>query len=116
MGASYVADAWNRRIQKFTSDLTFAAEWPVPSWESQDRLHKPYLAVAETGDLYATDPAMYRVLIYASDGAIKTSFGRFGTEDNRFGLPTGLATDPTSGDILVADGGNNRIMVFPTIP
>ena len=115
-GSIYVADAWNRRIQKFAPDMTFVAEWPVASWESQDRLHKPYLTVAGTGDVYASDPAMYRVLVYGSDGTLKTSFGRFGTEDNRFGMPNGLATDLAANEVLVADAGNSRIMVFSAIP
>ncbi len=115
-GSVYVADAWNRRIQKFSTDLSFVAEWPVNSWESQDRLHKPYLAVVGSGDVYASDPAMYRVLVYGSDGSIKTSFGRYGTEMDRFSLPTGLATDPTTNELVVADGGNSRVMVFPVIP
>jgi DNA-binding beta-propeller fold protein YncE len=115
-GSVYVADAWNRRIQKFAPDLSFVAEWPVASWESQDRLHKPYLTVTSSGDVYASDPAMYRVLVYGADGTLKTSFGRFGVEEDRFGLPNGLATDPLTNDVLVADGGNSRVMVFQAIP
>jgi uncharacterized protein (TIGR03663 family) len=115
-GSIYVADAWNRRIQKFAADLTFVAEWPVNSWESQDRLHKPYLTVTGSGDVYASDPAMYRVLVYGQDGSVKNSFGRYGTEMDRFSLPTGLATDPATNEVVVADGGNSRVMVFDAIP
>ncbi len=114
-GSVYVADAWNQRIQKFTPDLQFAAEWPVPSWESEQMFHKPYLAVAPNGDVYASDPAMYRVIVYNPAGEIKASFGNYGTEANRFALPIGLAVDGQNGALLLTDADNNRVMNFPLV-
>ncbi|NJN84163.1 MAG: hypothetical protein HC802_19055 [Caldilineaceae bacterium] len=35
---------------------------------------------------------------------------------DRFGLPNGLAFDPTSGALLVADAANNRVMAFQPLP
>lgn len=114
-GAVFVADAWNRRIQKFDATLAFVAEWPVPGWESKDIYHKPYLAVAPNGDVYASDPQFYRLFVYNQTGALKATFGRFGVETNRFGLPNGLAIDAAAGAVIVADADNNRVAAFSLV-
>ena len=114
-GSILVADAWNRRIQRFDPALNFVAEWPVPSWESKDLYHKPQIAVAAGGDVYATDPQFFRVFVFDRSGAPKASFGRFGQEMNRFGLPVGIAADSASNAVLVADSDNHRIMVMPFV-
>lgn len=115
-GSVFIADAWNRRIQKLTPDLVFVTEWPVPGWESQDIVAKPYLAVGSTGDVYATDPQLYRVLVYNAVGELKASFGNFGSDTNKFDLPTGIAIDPTTNEVVVADANNNRLMSFQPAP
>lgn len=115
-GSVYVADAWNRRIQKLDANLLPLAEWPVPSWGSQHLYYKPYLTVAGNGDVYATDPQNFRVLVYNSAGGIKASFGRFGAEMNRFGLPNGLAWNAENNMLMVADADNGRIMNFAALP
>ncbi len=115
-GSVYVADTWNRRIQKLSPTLEFIAEWPAPGWESQEIFNKPYLAVANNGDLYATDPQLYRVVVYAADGQLKASFGTFGTGANNFDLPTGIAIDPETDVVLVADANNNRVQAFQPVP
>ena len=74
------------------------------------------LAVDAAGQIYASDPAMFRVLVYDATGEIKASFGRFGTELDSFAMPNGLAFDPITNQILVADADNQRVMVFPTVP
>jgi predicted membrane-bound mannosyltransferase/DNA-binding beta-propeller fold protein YncE len=111
-GSIFVADAWNRRIQKLDPMLNAVAEWPVPGWESKDIQHKPYVAVTANGDVYATDPQFYRVFVYDRTGAIKGTFGRYGVEPNRFGMPNGIGADLTENTVAVADAGNNRVMVF----
>ncbi|MFN8494178.1 MAG: TIGR03663 family protein [Caldilineaceae bacterium] len=115
-GSIFVTDAWNRRIQKFTPDLKFVAEWPVPSWDNHDIYTKPYLAVASNGDVYVTDPQYYRVFVYNANGELKAAFGNFGTDANRFGLPNGIAIDLAANAVLVADANNNRVMAFAAIP
>ena len=115
-GSIYVADAWNRRIQKFDGNLGFLAEWPVPGWESKQIYDKPGLAVAANGDVYASDPQFYRIFVFDSGGTLKGSFGRFGSEANRLGLPNGLAADLPNSSILVADADNNRAMLFLQVP
>jgi sugar lactone lactonase YvrE len=115
-GSVFVADAWNRRIQKLDPNLQPLAEWPVPSWASQNLYHKPYLTVTGTGDVYATDPANFRVLVYNSAGGLKAAFGSYGAEMSRFGLPVGVGWDPKTQTVLVADSDNQRVLAFPALP
>jgi DNA-binding beta-propeller fold protein YncE len=115
-GSIYVADAWNRRIQKFDVNLQPLAEWPVHSWGSQHLYHKPYLTVAGNGDVYATDPENFRVLVYNSAGGIKATFGSYGAEMNRFGLPNGVAWNAQNNMLMVVDADNQRVMNFATLP
>ena len=115
-GSIFVADTWNHRIQKLTAALEFAGEWAVPGWESQDIVAKPYVAVTGNGDVYITDPALYRVLVYNQAGEIKASFGKFGTDPTKFDLPTGIAFDPTTNTVAVSDANNGRILTFQPVP
>ena len=62
--------------------------------------------------IYASDPQYAQVLIISADGVVRASFGRYGSELNRFAKPTGIAIDPLTGEILIADAENNRILVF----
>lgn len=114
-GNVYVADTWNQRIQKLSPNLEFLAEYPVPGWESQSLYHKPYVAVAPNGDVYASDPEYVRVYVYSSTGELRASFGNIGAAMNQFMLPTGLAIDTARNSVLVADADNNRVLEFPLI-
>ena len=111
-GLILVSDAWNRRIQVLTADLQPLTEWPMPTWESDQIWDKPYLAAGADGMIYASDPQYAQVLIISADGVVRASFGRYGSELNRFAKPTGIAIDPLTGEILIADAENNRILVF----
>lgn len=115
-GSIFVADNWNQRIQKLDPALTPLAEWAVPGWLSQDINDKPSVTVATNGDVYASDPESYRVLVFDPNGTLKGSFGAYGVELDRFARPLGLAIDPTVNQLLVADTDNSRVVVDPTLP
>lgn len=111
-GLILVSDAWNSRIQVLSSDLQALSEWPMPTWDSDKVWDKPYLAAANDGTVYATDPQFAQVFVISADGIVRASFGRYGSELNHFAKPNGIAIDPLSGEILVADADNNRILIF----
>ena len=111
-GNILVSDAWNRRIQVLSAELIPLYEWLMPTWESQDIWDKPFIAAAADGTVYATDPQFAQVFVISPGGVVQSSFGRYGEDLNRFAKPTGIAIDPLTGELLVADADNHRILVF----
>ena len=111
-GNVLVSDAWNRRIQVLSAELEPLSEWLMPTWESQEIWDKPYVAAATDGKVYATDPQFAQVFVISPGGFVQTSFGKYGTELNRFSKPNGIVVDPLTGELLVADADNSRILVF----
>jgi DNA-binding beta-propeller fold protein YncE len=128
-GTLFVADTWNRRIQKFDVSvdellsgsgegrdliINFVKEWPVEGWSSQSVVNKPFLAVDSAGAVYATDPEGFRVLAWDSEGQFKATFGLYGSDAQSFALPNGVAIGPDD-LVFVADADNHRVMVFPAV-
>jgi DNA-binding beta-propeller fold protein YncE len=115
----YVADTWNRRIQVFITGGVSLREWPIEGWDASadsdkaSLIHeeKPYLAVDADGYVYVTDPSSYRVLVFDSQGNYTLSFGKYGSEENAFLLPSGIDV-ADDGTIYVSDAAGGRIMVF----
>lgn len=66
-GELYVADVWNARIQVFDAVGQFLRLWEVPSWQRLGLNDKPFLAYVD-GRLWATDPALGRVLAFTPQG------------------------------------------------
>ena len=65
------------------------------------------IAEANSGDFLVTDSKLKRVIRLDNAGNPK---GEFGSED--FGRPTGIAVDPSTGRIYVADTDEHNIKVF----
>ena len=108
-GDIVVADAWNQRIQKLESDLSFAAEFKVPGWRDKGLFFKPYLSLDTEGRIFASDPEYSRILIYNAEGELETLLGR--PEDQaRLRNPNGVAWDSQAGVLLIADAHNNRVV------
>ncbi|MFO7631657.1 MAG: TIGR03663 family protein [Caldilinea sp.] len=114
-GAILVADAWNGRIQRFRPDLEYTGEFAVPGWAGREVFQKPYLTAAADGSIYATDPATALVMVFDRDGNVRAAFGGPGTDSSHLGQPNGIAADLANRVVVVTDGGNNRVMVFPEI-
>ncbi|MGH7742534.1 MAG: 6-bladed beta-propeller [Candidatus Eiseniibacteriota bacterium] len=102
-GVVYVAT--RSSIARFTSAGTTLPEWP-------DSNYPDGVAVDVTGNVFVvgTDPADL-VEKLASDGTLLTSWGSYGAGAGQFDTPTRAAVDP-SGNVYVADYGNNRIEIF----
>jgi uncharacterized protein (TIGR03663 family) len=111
----YVADTWNQRIQIFDPDSRFHRQWRVDAWWGDSVVNKPYLAVDGEGRVYATDPEGYRVLVFDSEGKLLAIFGKYGTDETSFDLPTGIEVDG-KGNVYVSDSNNQRIKKFAPIP
>jgi DNA-binding beta-propeller fold protein YncE len=109
-GSLHVADAANRRLQRFDAALAVTGEWPADSWSAADR---PYLAVTAAGAVYASDPAGGRVLAYAATGDLAGALAVADPPGRPRWRPAGLALDEGRGELLVADPAGARLVVLP---
>jgi tripartite motif-containing protein 71 len=117
-GRVYVSDNGNCRIQKFTSDGTFALKWGTPGIGDGQFYHPSGVAVDASGNVYVTDQDNHRIQVFTSGGAYLTQWGSYGTGNGQFNGPTGVAVGVSSNAVYVAEGGNARIQVFDatTVP
>ena len=118
-GLVYVADTWNQRVQVFELDQGSNSffptnEWEIVGWYGQSLDNKPYLRVDANNHVFVSDPEGYRILEFTTDGEFIRYWGNYGSSSDSFVLPTGIAIDPTTGNIWVADSGNHRFMRFQT--
>ena len=122
-GNIYVVDGNNYRVQEFpagsnssTSATTVAGGTPGPGL---DELSQPTsLLIDNSNNLYVLDQSGERVVMFPPG----SSAGTFGTviagnngggiAANQFFVPKGIFFDGT-GNLYVADQGNNRIQKFP---
>lgn len=104
-GAVFVVDK-NGRIQRFNADGEFEIFWKMP----ETKKGKPVgLSIHPDGRLFVADTHYYRIMIFDRDGQFLDSFGREGSGDGEFQLPTDIAFD-AEGFIYVSEyQGNDRI-------
>lgn len=99
----YVADSRNHRIQVFTRDGAFVAQWPVPD------AGRPMNLDAGGGRLYAADYWNDVIRVYAlGSGELVRSVGGAGDGPGQFMNPGGVAVGP-GGHLFVADFFNQRV-------
>lgn len=110
-GWVYVADTWNRRVQKFSGNgvfnLKFGTQGTLPG--QFDLVNG--VATDPSGNVYATSQDN-RVEVFNSAGAYQLQWGAAGAGAGQFNVPFGIAVDPATLSVLVADANNNRIQKF----
>ncbi|MBN1584642.1 MAG: TIGR03663 family protein [Anaerolineae bacterium] len=121
-GFVYVADTWNHRIQKFTSDGEFVTMWgqygTVDSANGgMDLLWGPRdIAIASDNTVYISDTGNKRILVYTANGEYVSQWGGRGINSGEFDEPVGIAiSSAASADqerTYVVDTWNQRIQVF----
>ena len=110
-GNIYVADTYNHRIRKLTSDGHFITAWG--QWGNGDGdFEYPYSLATDTNNqVYVVDNWNHRIEKFTSDGQFITRWGSQGSGDREFDDPTGIAIDG-QGNVYVSDSGNHRIQKF----
>jgi sugar lactone lactonase YvrE len=113
--AVWVLDQGNARVVKY--DLEGRLLGVLVALRSDDvrarldLIEPEGLATDRGGQLFVTDAAGDRILMFDPLGAILTPRGGFGTQRGRFDRPTGIAVDER-GRLLVGDAGNRRVQLL----
>lgn len=94
------------RVQRFDESGTYLHEWRMP----ETAQGKPVgLAVHPDGRAFIADTHYHRVLVFNREGRLVGSFGRQGSGDGEFHLPTDVVFDD-QGFIYVSEyNGNDRV-------
>jgi len=112
-GFVYVADTWNNRIQKFTSDGRFVTMWgEFGAAESPTHFWGPRgVVVDQQGRVFVTDTGNKRIVIFDSDGNALDEFGGAGLGVGQFDEPVGIDVDD-QGYVYIADTWNKRVQIM----
>jgi uncharacterized protein (TIGR03663 family) len=118
-GNVYVADTWNHRVQKFSSDGQFVTQWGVngvpgpedPTLGPGQFWGPRGIAVGSDGNVYIADTGNKRIQVFSADGQFVRAFGGGGPLDGQLEEPVGVAVG-SDGNVYVADTWNQRVQVF----
>jgi sugar lactone lactonase YvrE len=118
-GNLYIADTWNQRVQVYApsadgTSYSHLLQWDIAGWYGQSVENKPFLAVDNQEHIFITDPEMYRVLEFTTQGGFIRTWGDYGTDNATFGRAAAVTVD-NQGHVWVSDSGNDRLMRF-TLP
>jgi len=115
-----VADAYNDRIQVFTSEGVFLRKWGGPfATNIPGSVHGWFktalgVAVGPDGNVFVADFYNHRIQKFTPEGKFLVAFGSQGNEPGQLERPTDMALDD-EGNVFVVDFGNNRIQEFRPI-
>ena len=89
---------------------SFVAEWNAAADGGVGPVGLALATEDGTAFLYVADQPRGRILkLNATTGAVVATLGRQGNANGELNSPYGIAFDPASGDLYVAERGNNRI-------
>ena len=112
-GLVYVADINNYRIQKFSPDGKFLAQFGSRG-SSPGQLNRPYgitIDTAASGLVYVSEEGNNRVSVFTSDGVFVSSFGQKGSNIDQFSNLSVL-TFNKEGLLYICDTINSRLVVY----
>jgi hypothetical protein len=125
----FIADANNRRVQKFTIGGTFLAKWGAAGQGDGNFYHNAGVAVGAGNRVYVSDSSLHRIQKFTTDGAFLGWWGKdtegavgwhnpgsgktptSGPQDGALNGPVDLAIGP-GGSIYVAESANCRVQEF----
>jgi tripartite motif-containing protein 71 len=115
-GILYVVDQGNKRVQEFSTTAESKAEYVGQfgsAGSEPGEFKKPIGIVASpaTGDLFVSDEEGETVSQFTPTGKYLGRTGWWGTGENEFQSPSGLAVNAT-GSLYVADRYNNRLSIW----
>ena len=110
-GNVYVVDTANNRIESFSSNGTFLAQFGRYG-DADGRFRSPQgIAVDDQGNVYVADTGNNRIQVFSSNGTFITKWGDYGGRNGSMRSPEGIVLNQ-KGNVYVADTENSRIQVF----
>ena len=102
----YIADYWNKRVQIVSFKGDFIKRF------GQYKLKAPWGITITSEHIYVTDRELHALFQFHKNSfQLLNRTGTVGQTYGQFKGPAGLCTD-YSGDVFVADSGNNRVCIF----
>lgn len=103
-GEVFVADASANKVEEFSEEGTYIESF------GGEHLQEPSDVAIENGVMYVT--GAHSVMMFTLKNEYLGSFGSRGNQSGQFETPTAIAVEPGTGDLLVADDGNERVEEF----
>ncbi len=120
--AIYVLDTGNQRVQKLDSSGVYLNQFGSFGIASNQFMQPQGIEYDQTTDrIYVADTGNHRVQRFMPDGTVDSTWGANGVigetgvirrDHSGFDRPSDVAVNPVSGDVYVADFGNQRLEVF----
>lgn len=111
-GEVLVADTWNGRIQKFTAQGKFLAEYGGVQYGFYSPRN---VACDKAGNFYVADTGNSKIQVFSPQGVLIKVLGERGQSSGKFDEVFGLAIN-SRGEVYAADPGNQRINHFSALP
>lgn len=124
----YVSDTQNHRVKAYSregrllwtkqakvkSGLSSKAESETVDGIRQNMQIPSGMTIDGAGRLLLVDPFEFQVLVLDTKkkGQVVARYGEFGSEDGRFGYPTGISYDEARDQFSIADTANNRVQLI----
>ena len=106
-----VTDAWNNRVQIFSSDGNYLRQFGRQGNKNGEFSNARGIAFHKNGNIFVVDSDNARIQIFNEEGKYISSFGGKGSLNRQFSNPLGLSVD-SDGNIIVADTDNKLIKIF----
>lgn len=108
-GSIFVSDLGNKRIQKFSSDGQYIADWGK-SGKQPGEFHYPSGIAVSDEFVYVADRDLNRIQKFTTDGKFVLEWGTKGIYEGQLYFPNGVAV--YNGTVYVVDTGNHRVQAF----
>ena len=109
----YVADLGNHRMQNFTSNGKFVAQFGSKG-SGPGQLNLPCgitIDTAGTGLVYVSEYCNDRFSVFTSDGVFVSSFGRRASKIDQFNAPFELKFGK-NGFLYICDFSNHQLVIY----
>ena len=110
-GNVYVVDVYNNRIQKFTSDGQYLAQWGQYGPNDEEFLSPCGIAYSKSGYLVVAEAGNNRIKKFTADFQFVTKWGSTGIGNGFFNDPNAIAVD-AAGNVYVTDSQLLRVQKF----